>query len=50
VRLIEYTVAHEMAHIHEPCHDDAFWTRVERAMPDYEQRKRELAEEGGGYF
>jgi predicted metal-dependent hydrolase len=49
-RLIDYVVVHEMAHLHEPRHDDAFWTRVERAIPDYEQRKRELAEEGGGYF
>jgi hypothetical protein len=39
-----------MVHLHEPHHDEAFWTRVGRAMPDYKQRKRELAEEGGGYL
>ncbi len=50
VRLVDYVVVHEMAHLHEPNHGDAFWKRVERAMPDYEQRKRELDEEGGGYF
>lgn len=50
VHLIDYVVVHEMAHLHEPNHDDAFWKRVERAMPDYEQRKRELDEEGGGYY
>ncbi|PEN12966.1 metal-dependent hydrolase [Longibacter salinarum] len=49
-RLIDYVIVHESAHIHEPRHDDAFWHRVERAMPDYERRKRELREEGGGYF
>mgnify|MGYP000019878934 FL=1 len=49
-RLVDYVVVHEMVHLHEPRHDDAFWMRVERAMPDYERRKRELAEEGGGYF
>ncbi len=50
VRLIDYVVVHEMAHLHEPNHDDAFWNRVERAMPDYEGRKQELDEESGGYY
>jgi hypothetical protein len=49
-RLIDYVIVHEMVHLHEPHHDEAFWTRVGRAMPDYKQRKRELAEEGGGYL
>ena len=49
-RLVDYVVVHEMAHLHEPNHSDAFWTRVERAMPDYERRKQELSEEGGTYF
>lgn len=49
-RLIDYIVVHELAHLHEPRHDPAFWHRVERAMPDFERRKRELVEEGGGYL
>lgn len=49
-RLIDYVVVHELVHLHEPRHDPAFWRRVERAMPDFERRKRELAEKGGGYF
>jgi len=49
-RLIDYVVVHEMAHLHEPNHDEAFWKRVERAMPDYERRKLELDEHGGGYY
>jgi predicted metal-dependent hydrolase len=45
-RIAEYVVVHEMAHLHEPHHTPSFWLRVERAMPDYEQRKAWLAEHG----
>jgi predicted metal-dependent hydrolase len=44
--IIEYVVVHELVHLLEPHHTPAFWTRVERAMPDFEQRKRWLAERG----
>lgn len=45
-RIAEYVVVHEMAHLHEPHHTPEFWLRVERAMPDFEQRKTTLAESG----
>ncbi len=45
-RIAEYVVVHEIAHLHEPHHTPAFWSRVERAMPDYAQRKAWLAEHG----
>jgi hypothetical protein len=45
-RIVEYIVVHELAHLHEPHHTPEFWSRVERAMPDYEQRKQWLAERG----
>lgn len=45
-RIAEYVVVHEIAHLHEPHHTPAFWLRVERAMPDYTQRKAWLAEHG----
>lgn len=45
-RIAEYVVVHEMAHLHEAHHTPAFWLRVERAMPDYAQRKAWLAEHG----
>lgn len=45
-RIAEYVVVHEIAHLHEPHHTPAFWLRVERAMPDYYQRKTWLAEHG----
>lgn len=45
-RIAEYVVVHETAHLHEPHHTPEFWLRVERAMPDYVQRKTWLAEHG----
>jgi predicted metal-dependent hydrolase len=45
-RIAEYVVTHEIAHLHEAHHTPAFWRRVERAMPDYAQRKTWLAEHG----
>lgn len=45
-RIAEYVVVHEIAHLHEPHHTPAFWLRVERAMPDYAQRRIWLAEHG----
>jgi predicted metal-dependent hydrolase len=44
--IAEYIVVHEMAHLHEQHHTPEFWKRVERAMPDYLQRKEWLAEHG----
>ncbi len=45
-RIAEYMVVHEVAHLREPHHTPAFWLRVERAMPDYAQRRAWLAEHG----
>lgn len=45
-RIAEYIVVHEIAHLHEPHHSQTFWLRVERAMPDFAQRKAWLAEHG----
>lgn len=45
-RIAEYVVVHEIAHLHEPHHTPSFWLRVERAMPDYAQRRTWLAEHG----
>lgn len=45
-RIAEYVVVHEMAHLHERHHTPAFWRCVERAMPDFAQRKVWLAEHG----
>jgi predicted metal-dependent hydrolase len=45
-RIIEYVVAHELAHLREPNHTPAFWAALERGMPDFAMRKRWLAENG----
>lgn len=44
--IAEYVVSHELVHLHEPHHTPTFWRRLERAMPDYEQRKSWLARHG----
>lgn len=45
-RVVEYIVLHELVHLREPHHTAAFWRVVDRAMPDWEQRRRWLAERG----
>ncbi|MGH2559420.1 MAG: M48 family metallopeptidase [Thermomicrobiales bacterium] len=46
-RIIEYIVVHELVHLIEPNHGTGFWRRVERVVPDYEERKAWLATWGG---
>lgn len=48
--IVEYVVVHELVHLVEANHTPEFWLRLERAMPDYEQRKRWLAEHGAEYI
>ena len=46
---VEYVVAHELAHVGEPHHNDRFWARVERVLPDYAARKLWLVENGARF-
>jgi len=48
-RIVEYVLVHELVHLIEPKHTPEFWSRVERAIPDSEARKRWLAEQGMAY-
>lgn len=44
--LVDYVLAHELAHLREPHHGPAFWQLLARIMPDYDERKQELARRG----
>jgi hypothetical protein len=48
--LIDYVLAHELAHLREPDHGLAFWRILGRAQPDHLRRKAELAEAGGSVW
>lgn len=45
-RIIEYVIAHELVHLIEPRHNQEYWLRLGRVMPDYETRKEWLAKHG----
>jgi predicted metal-dependent hydrolase len=47
--MIEYLAIHEMVHLIEPHHNHGFWDRVEQILPDFEKRKRWLAQNGVNY-
>jgi predicted metal-dependent hydrolase len=42
--MIEYLAVHELVHLIEPNHSRVFWERVERIVPNYQERKQWLAE------
>ncbi|HEY3452539.1 MAG TPA: SprT family zinc-dependent metalloprotease [Myxococcales bacterium] len=42
-RLVEYVVAHEVAHLREAQHGPAFWRLLKRLMPDSTARRDQLA-------
>lgn len=42
MRLVDYVVVHELAHLLESNHSPAFWRVLDRAMPDWRARKEEL--------
>jgi predicted metal-dependent hydrolase len=46
VSLLDYVIVHELAHIGQSRHTPAFWATVERALPDYDQRRTRLATTG----
>ncbi|MFO7636055.1 MAG: SprT family zinc-dependent metalloprotease [Clostridia bacterium] len=40
--LVDYVVIHELAHLARHDHSSAFWKIVERAMPSYREKKKQL--------
>jgi predicted metal-dependent hydrolase len=45
---LDYIVVHELAHLIVPDHSPAFWSEVDKVMPDYRDRQRWLREHGAG--
>ncbi|MCV2369778.1 M48 family metallopeptidase [Roseateles oligotrophus] len=43
--IIDYVVAHELAHLREMNHSARFWAVVASVLPDYEQARKRLREE-----
>ena len=48
--LVDYVLAHELAHLREPHHGPGFWQLLGRVMPDYDERKQDLAKRGAGLW
>lgn len=42
VSVIDYLAVHELCHLVEPNHRPAFWSALERALPDWRDRKDDL--------
>jgi predicted metal-dependent hydrolase len=47
-KIVDYIVVHELSHIHQRDHTDAFWNEVDKVMPDYAERKAWLKAHGAG--
>jgi hypothetical protein len=48
--LVDYVLTHELAHLSEAHHGPPFWQLLARVVPDYDERKRELARRGAGLW
>ncbi|MCB2203863.1 M48 family metallopeptidase [bacterium] len=46
--IIDYIVVHELCHLHQRDHTDAFWNEVDKILPDYHERKEWLRKHGAG--
>ena len=48
LRIIDYVVVHELAHMKHKNHTDAFWGEVDKVMHDYSERIAWLKQHGAG--
>ncbi len=46
LRIIDYLVVHELAHVEEKNHSKSFWNKVKEMLPDYEQQRKWLRDNG----
>lgn len=49
VKIIDYIVVHELAHLKHPNHTESFWNLVDKVMPDFNERKEWLKLNGSGF-
>lgn len=47
--LVDYVVAHELCHLRHPNHSRQFWTALRALLPDYPQRRADLAQTGHAF-
>lgn len=45
-KIIDYIVVHELCHLHQTNHNDAFWNEIDKIIPDYRERKEWLRKFG----
>jgi predicted metal-dependent hydrolase len=45
-KIVDYLVVHELCHLRQPNHSEAYWNLVEAILPDYKERKNWLKENG----
>lgn len=46
--IIDYIVVHELCHFHYRDHTEAFWNEVDKALPEFRERKEWLRRNGAG--
>jgi predicted metal-dependent hydrolase len=50
MRLVDYVLVHELSHLIERTHGPEFWKVVDRAMPDWRDRREELDRKASEVF
>ena len=50
VRLIDYIIVHELAHLREPRHSSEFWQAIDRALPEWRKLKDALSGDGARFL
>lgn len=49
IKIMDYVVVHELAHLLQHNHSKKFWAEVEKMMPDYKERRKWLKKNGEEY-